>query len=272
VRTPAAPLAAALAALALAPSPVAAVTLADLEAEQTALFDRIAPAVVVVTAGDAAATGFAVAPDLVLTNAHVVGAATEVTVTFQDGRTTRARVEERGPGGLDLAALRLPVKAPATLPLAAEAPLRPGAFVATVGHADGVSWTFATGMVASTAPPGGAAALVKLQLPLRRGASGGPVVDRTGRVVGIVSLGGGGVVYAIRARAAAAALRAVALRPAAVDDAPLPARRARAEARGAEVDPEIVELARRAEARGRAPASRVEVGEPPAPGGAPDDH
>ncbi len=48
---------------------------------------------------------------------------------------------------------------------------------------------------------------MRLQLPLRAGASGGPLVDRTGRAVGIVTLGGPeAAAFAVRMEAAVRAL------------------------------------------------------------------
>lgn len=184
-------------------------TLASLEADQEALFDGIAPSVAVVSAGRTLGAGFAVAPGLLVTAAHVVDGASHVEVALRDGRRVRGEVVERA-ARLDLALLRIPA-APPPLSLAPSARLRPGSVVATVGHPDGNRFTLATGFVAQAAEDGDDPALVRLQLPLRPGASGGPVVDRGGRVVGVVTLGASGTVaYAIRTEAALAALRGLA--------------------------------------------------------------
>src|SRR5512141_3127130 len=82
--------------------------LATLEEEQTALFDRVAPAVVVIQSGDARGTGFAVAPGLVVTAAHTLHGGRDVGVTLHDGRAVRGEVAARAPGGLDLALVRIP--------------------------------------------------------------------------------------------------------------------------------------------------------------------
>jgi S1-C subfamily serine protease len=203
VRSPAAFLAIPL--VVAAPA-VASDVLSSLEAEQAELYERVAPGVAVVSAGGALGAGFAVAPGLLLTAAHVVQARGEVEVTLRDGRTLRGTVIERAPNGLDVALVRIPAEPP-TLELARSAPLRPGSIVATIGHPDGNRFVLGTGLVAQATGDAADASLVRLQLPLRAGASGGPVVDRSGRVVGIVALGAPGTVtYAVRAEAAVRAL------------------------------------------------------------------
>jgi len=211
-----------VAALALA-ARARADTLASLEAEQVALFERIAPGVVAISAGDGIGAGFAVAPGLVLTAAHVVGAAREVGVTFRDGRTVRGTVVEVARGDRDVALVSIPATPPAILPLADASALRAGTVVATIGHPDGNRWTLALGVVAQDGADGPERALVRLQLPLRAGASGGPVVDRAGRVVGVVTLGAPGTVaFAVRIEAAVRSLAGLAAVPVAAASGPGP--------------------------------------------------
>jgi S1-C subfamily serine protease len=210
----------ALLAFALAAPPARGEVLAELEGEQTALFEAVAPGVAVLTAGRAVGAGFAVAPGLLLTAAHVVEGVSGLDVRLRDGRVVRGEVVERAAGGLDVALVRIPLDLP-VLALAPSAGLRPGRVVATVGHPDGNRFTLGTGVVAQEPGEGPDPALVRLQLPLRPGASGGPVVDRAGRVVGVVALGASGTVtFAVRTEAALGALRALAT---VADAAPSPA-------------------------------------------------
>ncbi|HEY6004032.1 MAG TPA: serine protease [Anaeromyxobacter sp.] len=189
-------LAAALSALPTLPS---AATLAALEDEQSALFDRIAPAVVLIRSGEALGTGFAVAPDLVVTAGHNVQGATEVIVTLRDGRAFRAEVVEISRDGRDVALVRIPAAAEHVLDVSARPDVRTGSAVAVVGHGDRSLWSLSTGHVSNVAPAGPDAALLALQVPLRPGASGAPVVDRSGRVVGMVSYGApGAIAFAVR--------------------------------------------------------------------------
>lgn len=175
--------------------------LATLEEEQTALYDRIAPAVVVIRSGDARGTGFAVGPGLVVTAAHALHGERDVTVTLHDGRTVRGEVVQVSPAGLDLALVRIPASPARVLELRSGTAVRTGSLVAVVGHGEGLLWSLATGLVSNADPVGPDSALLALQIALRPGASGGPVVDRSGRVVGVVAQGASGIAFAVRADA-----------------------------------------------------------------------
>ncbi len=196
--------------------------LATLEEEQTALFDRVAPAVVVIRSGDARGTGFAVAPGLVVTAAHALHGGRDVFVTLHDGRALRGEVVATARGGLDLALVRIPGTPARILELRPTSAVRTGSVVAVVGHGEGLLWSLATGLVSNAEPVGPDAALLALQIPLRPGASGGPVVDRSGRVVGVVAQGGGGTAFAVRSDAVLRAFPEIA---AAATAAPRSARR-----------------------------------------------
>jgi S1-C subfamily serine protease len=196
----------------LAASLARADSLASLEAEQAALFERVAPGVVLVSAGKATGAGFAVTPGLVLTAAHVVAGHSDVAVILRGGRTVAGRVLELAAGGLDVALVAVAAQDLAPLALARASALRAGSVVASVGHPDGSRWTLAVGLVAQDPADAADPRLLRLQLPLRAGASGGPVVDREGRVVGVVSLGAAetAATFAVRIEAAERALPALA--------------------------------------------------------------
>jgi serine protease Do len=183
-------------------------SLGALEAEQAGLFGRVAPSVVLLVRDGVSGSGFVVADGLILTNAHVVGEADEVAVQTRDGRYGRARVVARATGPLDLALVRSPFPDLPPLPSGDPGELRAGTFAATIGHGGGAAWTYSTGLVANPSPLGDGAPVLLAQMALRPGSSGGPLVDRRGRVIGIVTSGtrdASGVTFAIRVDAAAAA-------------------------------------------------------------------
>jgi S1-C subfamily serine protease len=182
--------------------------LAALEAEQQRLFDRIAPAVVFVEVGNAFGTGFAVGPDLVLTNAHVAGEGKRVTLVLPGGKQVDATVVERGKDDVDLALLSVAGAGLPALHLGGRA-LRVGAWVGAVGHGRGGIWSFNTGMVTNIYPLGTERPVFQTQIPLNPGNSGGPIFDRNGDVVGIATAGitdANAINFAIRATVACRAL------------------------------------------------------------------
>jgi S1-C subfamily serine protease len=159
----------------------------------------VAPAVVVIRSGQVLGSGFAVSPELIITAGHNVLGASQVAVTLHDGRILRGEVVETSRDGLDVALVRIPAASTDVLEISARPDVRAGSVVAVVGHGDRSLWSLSTGHVSNVAPAGPDAALLALQVPLRPGASGAPVVDRAGRVVGMVSYGApGAVAFAVR--------------------------------------------------------------------------
>ncbi len=195
--------------------------LASVEDEQRSLFQAVAPAVVVVSTGTSISAGVFVAPDLVLTTAHGVLGAPQPSVALLDGRVVSGEVVATSPGGLDLALLRVTEPVAHVLAPVSDPALRPGDLVVAVGHGDGSRWSFASGMVSNPLADGPDGSLVRLQLALRPGASGAPVVNRQGRLVGIVVQGdSSAVAFAVRSDAVLRAFPQIP--PAPPDAAPGP--------------------------------------------------
>jgi len=164
-------------------------SLAELEAAQQELFRTRAPGVVFLSTGDGFGSGFVVHEDgRIVTNAHVVGEAETVAVVLMDGRTLQATVVERAEA-LDLALID--IDAPDLTPLVLDVDpdrVQVGAWAASIGHGRGGVWTFTTGMISNRYANNKATAY-QTQIPVNPGSSGGPVLDRHGRVIGVVTAG-----------------------------------------------------------------------------------
>jgi serine protease Do len=182
-------------ALAAAPAPAVPEAkgggaLAELEQQQQRLFESLAPAVVFILCGDHFGSGFFVTRDgLVLTNAHVVEGKPKVEVVLRDGRRLPGTVVEKAADRIDLALVQVAVSDAAVPPRATLAEVRIGSWVGAIGHGRGAIWTFNTGMVSNIYPEGADHPVFQTQIPLNPGNSGGPIFDRQGRVVGIVTAG-----------------------------------------------------------------------------------
>jgi S1-C subfamily serine protease len=164
--------------------------LAVVEKQQQALFERAAPCVVFISNKYGLGSGFFVSADgLVLTNRHVIGKGETVNVVLHDGTKLKGTVVERAGGKLDLALVQVEVEGARFLPVGGMSDLRVGSWVASVGHNRGGIWTFNTGMVSNIYPKGSERPIFQTQIPLNPGSSGGPIIDRRGRVVGIVTAG-----------------------------------------------------------------------------------
>lgn len=164
--------------------------LAAIETRQEALFERLSPGVVCIATGEAFGSGFFVSRDgLIVTNAHVVKGRDAVKVVLVDGKTLDGRVLRRAQDGIDLALVRVDGQNFPTLNLAMRPDLRVGAWVASIGHGHGAVWSFNTGMISNIYAEGQDRPVFQTQIPLNPGNSGGPVIDRHGQVVGVVTAG-----------------------------------------------------------------------------------
>jgi S1-C subfamily serine protease len=129
---------------------------------------------------------------LIITNAHVAAAGRRgLNVTLSDSRTFPARILARDKK-LDLAALSIDATDLPTIELGRSSRLQPGQWVLALGHPWGVSGAVAAGVVIGLGShPEGILPgrdLVQVNLPLRPGHSGGPLVDAQGRLIGISTM------------------------------------------------------------------------------------
>ena len=134
-------------------------------------------------------SGFIVdASGLVVTSHHVVKGADSVRVTLQDGRKLEARVLGADPK-TDLALLE--VDAGEALPVVEFGDsdrTRVGDWVVAVGNPFGLGGTVTAGIVSGRGRDIGSGPyddFLQVDAPINRGSSGGPLFDRSGRVVGV---------------------------------------------------------------------------------------
>jgi S1-C subfamily serine protease len=134
-------------------------------------------------------SGFFVTPEIVLTNAHVVESNSSVTVRLADGTTTPARVQRTAPE-VDIAIVRLNQPRPSqqTMTLGTIKGARAGQEVIAIGSALGMLQNTVTRGIVSAVRNAGGVMLIQTDAAINRGNSGGPLIDRTGRVIGITTL------------------------------------------------------------------------------------
>lgn len=184
--------------LAAAPPPV--------HAQLEDLIARIKPAVVVVSArhvlgGGGRGSGFIYdASGYILTNQHVVEGAVEVSVTLPDRRSFPATVVDyirkaefpcppRVETWTDAAVLKVNASGLPTLSMGDSNTLRQGQEILVLGYPGGVGTeevSVSRGIVSALRT-----GWIQTDATIVRGNSGGPVVDRQGRVVGLAAFGVG---------------------------------------------------------------------------------
>lgn len=161
------------------------------------LFEQAAPSVVNVSVEGGEhrlGSGFAVADDEVLTSLHIVDNGGDIKVrdiTGAEHTATLLGSDARS----DLALLSVPGAALTAMPLGGTDELRVGDAVVAIGNPFGLGHSLSAGVVgqrgrrlardADNAGP--QVDFVQLSIPLNPGNSGGPVLDASGRVVGVLS-------------------------------------------------------------------------------------
>jgi S1-C subfamily serine protease len=180
--TPAAP----GAAKAATPTPSATASLTV-----SAIYQRVAPSVVVVRTGQDLGTGVIVADNgTILTANHVIASGGTITVTFADGTASTATVAATN-AKLDIAVLtpaNLPqVVVPATLGGGADV----GASVVAIGNPLGLTDSVSAGVISGVdrtadTDHGRFSGLIQFDASVNPGSSGGPLLDGHGRVIGVV--------------------------------------------------------------------------------------
>jgi S1-C subfamily serine protease len=148
---------------------------------------RVMPAIVLVESSGSRGSGFFVAPDTLLTNVHVVGRTSSVTIGRASGEVVPARVEATAPH-VDIAVLKLSAidKPQPVLTLGSTGRVRIGQEVFAIGTALGMLQNTLTRGIVSGIRQTPSATLVQTDAAVNPGNSGGPLLDQDGRLLGIV--------------------------------------------------------------------------------------
>jgi S1-C subfamily serine protease len=183
-------------------------------AKEIALFRTLAPAVALIVTDTGLGSGSLIAmksvvantrPGMLLTNAHVVGDATEVTVVFKPQKDGEKLTQAHGVEGRvrkvdparDLALVEV-ANVPAhvtVIPLGKMADVQVGADVHAIGHPKEQTWTYTKGLVSQIRPDyewndGSTthkADVIQTQTPINPGNSGGPLIGEDGKLIGVNS-------------------------------------------------------------------------------------
>jgi serine protease Do len=133
-------------------------------------------------------SGFLISPDgLVLTNAHVVDGAKEVTVKLSDHREFKAKVLGADRSS-DIAVLKIDGHGFPTVQLGDSDQLGVGDYVLAIGEPFGLEETATAGIVSAkgrSLPGDGYVPFIQTDAAVNPGNSGGPLFDANGAVIGI---------------------------------------------------------------------------------------
>ena len=165
---------------------------AELSVEQVA--ERCRPSVVVVTSGGrddsrrGLGTGFVLTPDgLIATNLHVIGEGRAIAVELADGKKYDVVAVHATDRAADLAIIRIAAKNLPALELGDSDKLKDGQAIVALGNPQGLKHSVVGGVVSGRRVFDGRN-MIQLAIPLEPGNSGGPLLDRTGKVQGLLTM------------------------------------------------------------------------------------
>jgi putative serine protease PepD len=165
-----------------------------LQAKFTRLVQTVSPKVVEIRTATALGSGIVYdSRGDVVTNAHVVGNSTNVTIRLSDGSRHPASVVGTSPGD-DLAIVRLTGAAPSPATFADSSRLQVGDLALAIGNPLGLASSVSDGIVSSTGrdiPEGNGVMLkgaIQTSAAINPGNSGGALVNLSDQVIGIPTL------------------------------------------------------------------------------------
>lgn len=138
---------------------------------------------------DGLGTGFVVSEDgLIATNLHVIGEARRLEVEMSDGTKHEVTEITATDAHWDLALLRIAAKGLKPLPLADSDTIKQGQSVVAMGNPEGLAFSIVDGVVSEYPDVVREVPMIRLAMPIERGNSGGPLLDRQGRVLGLITM------------------------------------------------------------------------------------
>ena len=154
------------------------------------MIDRAMPAIVLVETTSGRGSAFFVQYDTLITNVHVVQNDGYVTLRKMDGSSVNARVHTRAPA-FDIAVLKVAQAATSQpfLTMGTSRSLKAGQEVIVIGSALGMLQNSVSRGIVSGLRNSGGVTLVQSDAAANPGNSGGPMLDRSGRVVGVLTSG-----------------------------------------------------------------------------------
>jgi len=134
-------------------------------------------------------SGFIFSQDgLIATNRHVIGEARRLKVETSDGKEHPITEIVATDPHLDLAILRVSTQGLPPLVLGDSDTTKQGAPVVAMGNPEGLTFSVVEGVVSEPQRDIEGIPMIQIAVPIERGNSGGPLLDRQGHVLGLLTL------------------------------------------------------------------------------------
>lgn len=156
--------------------------------ELPTLISKAKDAVVVIQTDHGLGSGFVVRPNgLIITNHHVIANSSHILITFPSGEVYDKAFVLAEDQAKDLALLRVEGAGLLSLPLAGSAEYEIGTEVVLIGAPKGLSSSVSTGIISAIRVLKNGTKVLQTTAPSSPGCSGGPLLSRDGRVVGVIT-------------------------------------------------------------------------------------
>lgn len=134
-------------------------------------------------------SGFVVSADgLIATNRHVIGEGRRIKVETSDGRQHEVSEVVASDTRLDLAILRVTTTDLKPLELGDSKKVKQGQSIVAMGNPMGMTYSVVEGIVSEPQREIEGQPMLQVAVPIEQGNSGGPLLDRRGRVLGLLTL------------------------------------------------------------------------------------
>lgn len=137
---------------------------------------------------DGLGAGFVVGEDLIATNLHVIGEARRLEIETGDGQKSEVVEVTATDSHWDLALLRIAKKGFKILPLADSDEIKQGQPIVAMGNPEGLAFSVVEGVVSAFPDMVNEIPMIRLAVPIEKGNSGGPLLNRQGQVLGLLTL------------------------------------------------------------------------------------
>jgi S1-C subfamily serine protease len=152
------------------------------------IVDKVRRAIVTIETQKELGTGFLIAKNgTLVTNFHVIKDAQQISVTLQSGEVYKAAYLIRTDEEKDFAILRIEAADLPFVDLGNSDGSRIAEEVMTIGTPEGLEQTVSTGIVSGRRLMPEGYALLQTTAPVSHGSSGGPLLNREGKTIGIIT-------------------------------------------------------------------------------------
>lgn len=157
------------------------------------IMEKVKPSLVKITqigrdGADGLGSGFVISEDgMIATNLHVVGQGRRLQVETSDGKSYEVKSVLASDYHVDLALLKVEARGLKPLVLGDSDQAKQGQPIVAMGNPQGLAFSVVQGVISATREIEGNT-MLQLAVPIEQGNSGGPLLDRQGHVLGILTL------------------------------------------------------------------------------------